>query len=80
MLRRLFREGLSSFKDEILARDGAALPGVTSNHCFFCWYVLTRALVGGLPGGGGQVGNWVGAGLMAFPFCAVKKYAYTSLT
>ena len=42
------------------ARDPKALPGATSNHCYFCWYVLTRALVEGQPGGGGQVGNWVG--------------------
>ncbi len=57
---RVFREGLTSIRDEILARDPAALPGATSNHCFFCWYVLTRGLVPGVPGGGGQVGNWVG--------------------
>jgi organic radical activating enzyme len=57
---KVFREGLSKVRDEILARDPAALPGATSNHCFFCWYVLTRGLVEGLPGGGGQIGNWVG--------------------
>jgi hypothetical protein len=21
------------------------LPGRTSNHCFFCWYVLSKAIV-----------------------------------
>lgn len=57
---RIFREGLSKIKEEILARDPAALPGATSNHCFFCWYALTRALVAGMPGGGGKVGDWVG--------------------
>src|SRR5428012_17551 len=48
-------------RDEILARDPAALPGATSNHCFFCWYVLTRGLANGVKGGGGQIGNWTGA-------------------
>jgi hypothetical protein len=32
-----------------------------SNHCFFCWYVLTRGLAAGASGGGGKVGNWTGA-------------------
>jgi hypothetical protein len=36
------------------------LPGATSNHCYFCWYVLTRGLAAGVNGGGGQVGNWTG--------------------
>jgi radical SAM protein with 4Fe4S-binding SPASM domain len=57
---KVFREGLSAIRDEILARDPAALPGKTSNHCYFCWYVLTRGLPSGVSGGGGQVGNWVG--------------------
>jgi hypothetical protein len=57
---RIFREGLSAIKDEILARDPQALPGATTNHCFFCWYALTRGLAAGLPGGGGQVGAWTG--------------------
>jgi hypothetical protein len=38
---KVFREGLTAIRDEILARDPDALPGATSNHCFFCWYVLT---------------------------------------
>jgi hypothetical protein len=42
---KVFREGLSAVRDEVLARDPQALPGATSNHCFFCWYVLSRALV-----------------------------------
>lgn len=58
---KIFREGLSAIRDEILARDPAALPGDTSNHCFFCWYVLTRGLASGVNGGGGQIGNWTGA-------------------
>ena len=58
---KVFREGLSSIRDEILARDPDALPGATSNHCYFCWYVLTRGLAAGVGGGGGQVGEWTGA-------------------
>jgi hypothetical protein len=41
---KVFREGLTAVRDEILARDPAALPAATSNHCFFCWYVLTQGL------------------------------------
>ncbi len=59
---KVFREGLTAIRDEILARDPNALPGATSNHCFFCWYVLTRGLASGVPGGGGQAGNWTGSG------------------
>jgi hypothetical protein len=57
---KVFREGLTSIRDEILARDPNALPGITSNHCFFCWYVLTHGLASDVNGGGGQVGNWQG--------------------
>ncbi len=57
---KVFRKGLTSIRDEIFARDPNALPGVTSNHCFFCWYVLTRGLASGVNGGGGQIGNWKG--------------------
>ena len=57
---KLFREGLLAIRDEILERDPDALPGATSNHCFFCWYVLTRGLAQGVNGGGGQVGAWTG--------------------
>ncbi len=56
----VFREGLTAIRDEILARDPDALPGATSNHCFFCWYVLTRGLAAGVGGGGGKVGGWTG--------------------
>lgn len=56
----IFRRGLSAIRDEILARDPTALPGATSNHCFFCWYVLTRGLATGVNGGGGKVGRWQG--------------------
>ena len=48
---KLFREGLTAIRDEILARDPQALPGATSNHCYFCWYVLTRGLASDLPCG-----------------------------
>jgi hypothetical protein len=57
---KVFREGLTAIRDEILARDPAALPGATSNHCYFCWYVLTRGLAAGVNGGGGKVGGWTG--------------------
>lgn len=57
---KLFREGLTAIRDEILARDPAALPVATSNHCYFCWYVLTRGLAAGVSGGGGQIGGWTG--------------------
>ncbi len=57
---KVFREGLTAIRDEILARDPDALPDSTSNHCYFCWYVLTRGLAAGVSGGGGQVGNWTG--------------------
>lgn len=42
---KVFREGLTSIRDKILADDPNALPGQTSNHCYFCWYVLTKNLV-----------------------------------
>lgn len=57
---RVFRDGLTSIRDEILARDPDALPGAASNQCFFCWWVLTRGLASGVNGGGGQIGNWAG--------------------
>jgi hypothetical protein len=57
---KVFREGLTAIRDEILARDPDALPGATSNQCYFCWYVLTRGLAADVPGGGGQVGDWTG--------------------
>ncbi|HEV3438956.1 MAG TPA: radical SAM protein [Gemmata sp.] len=41
----IFRKGLSALRDEVLGRDPTALPGATSNHCFFCWYVLTKNLL-----------------------------------
>jgi hypothetical protein len=58
---KVFREGLTAICDAILARDPDALPGATSNQCYFCWYVLTRGLAAGVGGGGGQVGGWTGA-------------------
>lgn len=58
---KVFRKGLTALRDEILARDPQALPGATSNHCYFCWYVLTRGLATGVAGGGGQIGGWTGA-------------------
>ncbi len=57
---KVFRDGLLAIRDEILARDPNAILAATSNHCFFCWYVLTRGLAEGVNGGGGQVGNWTG--------------------
>jgi hypothetical protein len=49
---KVFREGLTAIRDEILARDPDALPGATTNHCFFCWYVLTKGLAADTPAGG----------------------------
>ncbi len=42
---KLFREGLTAFRDEILEQNPSALPGATSNHCYFCWYILIKELV-----------------------------------
>ena len=41
----------------ILTNDPNAFPAATSNHCFFCWYVLTKNLTA-LPGteSNGRVG------------------------
>mgnify|MGYP002784816460 CR=1 FL=1 len=58
---KVFKKGLTAIRDEILARNPEALPGATKNHCYFCWYVLTRGLAAGVPGGGAQVGAWTGA-------------------
>jgi hypothetical protein len=41
---KVFREGLSAIRDEILARDPTALPGAASNQCFFCWYILSKGI------------------------------------
>ncbi|HLJ97158.1 MAG TPA: hypothetical protein VKU02_28600, partial [Gemmataceae bacterium] len=41
---KVFRQGLTAIRDEILARDPDALPGKTSNHCTFCWYVLSKSI------------------------------------
>jgi hypothetical protein len=41
---KVFREGLTAIRDEILARDPQALPAATSNHCYFCWYVLSKGV------------------------------------
>ena len=57
---KIFREGLTAIRDEIIARDPNSLPGATSNHCYFCWYALTRGLAEGVNGGGGKVGAWTG--------------------
>jgi hypothetical protein len=57
---KVFQDGLTAIRDEILARDPDALPGAASNQCFFCWWVLTRGLAEGVTGGGGQVGDWIG--------------------
>jgi len=51
---KVFREGLTAIREDILARDPEALPGETSNHCFFCWYVLVKNLVSVPAGAGGK--------------------------
>jgi len=40
----IFRKGLTAIRDDILSRAPDALPGATSNHCFFCWYVLSKGV------------------------------------
>src|SRR5206468_646169 len=47
---KVFSQGLTSIRDEILAKDPQAFPGAAGNQCFFCWYVLTRGLADGMPG------------------------------
>jgi len=64
---KVFSKGLLAIRDEVLAKDPGALPGATTNHCAFCWHVLTRGLAEGVPGRGGQVGNWVDAGKPQHP-------------
>ncbi len=64
---QVFRRGLSSIRADIMARNPSALPGATSNHCFFCWYVLTRGLASGVCGGGGQIGAWTAKNNQARP-------------
>ena len=41
---KVFREGLLAIRDEVLQNNENAFPAATSNHCFFCWYVLTKNL------------------------------------
>jgi pyruvate-formate lyase-activating enzyme len=41
---KVFREGLTAIRDQILARDPNALPAATSNHCYFCWHVLSKGV------------------------------------
>ena len=42
---KVFSQGLTAIRDDILLRDPNALPGQTTNHCYFCWYVLQKAIV-----------------------------------
>ncbi len=58
---KIFKKGLTAIRDEILRRAPDLLPGATSNHCYFCWYALTRGLAQDVPGGGAQVGAWTGS-------------------
>lgn len=55
---KVFREGLTAIRDQVLRDHPDAIPGATGNHCFFCWFALTRGLAEGVPGKGGQVGRW----------------------
>jgi hypothetical protein len=41
---KIFREGLSAIRNDIVARDPESLPAATSNQCFFCWYILSKSL------------------------------------
>ena len=58
---KVFGKGTMAIRDEILARDPNALPGATTNHCYFCWHVLTRGLAAGsmaeVPRSGAGPGN-----------------------
>ncbi len=56
---KIFSRGLRAVRDQVLRDQPGALPGATSNHCFFCWYALTRGLAEGVPGLGGKVGQWI---------------------
>jgi organic radical activating enzyme len=51
---KLFREGLTRIRDEILARNPEAFPDATSNHCFFCWHVLSQNLFA-VPAANGRI-------------------------
>lgn len=55
---RIFRHGLTSIRDQVMRDHPGGLPGQTTNHCFFCWYALTRGLVEGAGGRGGKTGKW----------------------
>ncbi len=55
---KVFREGLVAIREQVLRDHKNAVPGATSNHCFFCWFALTRGLAEGVPGRGGQIGRW----------------------
>jgi hypothetical protein len=63
---RVFRDGLSAIRDDILSRDPTALPGATSNHCFFCWHVLSTGLAG-VPGSQAEKSS---AGRLSLPMAA----------
>jgi radical SAM protein with 4Fe4S-binding SPASM domain len=41
---KVFREGLTAIRDQIMERDPSALPAATSNHCYFCWHVLSKGI------------------------------------
>ncbi|MFM7150975.1 MAG: SPASM domain-containing protein, partial [Gemmataceae bacterium] len=42
----IFRKGLTAIREQVETLHPGNLPGATSNHCFFCWFVLTRNLTG----------------------------------
>jgi MoaA/NifB/PqqE/SkfB family radical SAM enzyme len=64
---KVFREGLTAIRAEIQTRDPRALPAATSNHCFFCWYVLSKNLVN-LPAGAGGAAQ---QGRMSLPMAGI---------
>ncbi|MFM8272688.1 MAG: radical SAM/SPASM domain-containing protein [Gemmata sp.] len=76
----IFRDGLSAIREQILARDPNALPGATSNHCFFCWYVLQKGVYAQatgnpalLPEHGGSQWAKIVAGRTALPMTEVSN-------
>lgn len=42
----VYREGLTGIRKRLAGR-GVTFPGRTTNHCFFCQYVLTKVLLSG---------------------------------
>lgn len=76
---KVFRKGLTAIRDEILAKNPNALPAATSNHCFFCWYVLTKGVFDQAQGdrehrvGGGSPWAKLQEGRVSLPIVLTSK-------